>query len=125
MKKVYGDLSKAPVAPVPLSEAVEANGLVFLSGQIHLDENTELLEGSTADKTHQTMKNVQTILEKVGLSFADVVKATIYVTEMSMFGELNKVYASYFENEYPAREVVCVKELPLGASLEISMVAAR
>ena len=125
MKKVYGDLSVAAVAPVPLSKAVEANGLVFISDQIHLDENTQLIDGSTADKTHQTMKNIQAILDEVGLCFADVVKTTIYVTDMSIYGDLNSVYASYFESEYPAREVVCVMELPLGASLEISMVASR
>ena len=71
------------------------------------------------------MKNLQSILEKAGTSFKNVVKTTIYTTDMSLYGKINEAYASYFTEPYPAREMVCVKELPLGAKLEISMIAAK
>ena len=69
------------------------------------------------------MKNLQAILEEAGTSFSNVVKATIYMTDMSLYGKINEVYASYFSGPYPAREAVCVKELPLGAKVEMSMIA--
>ena len=71
------------------------------------------------------MKNLKAILEAGGVSFNNVVKTTIYVTDMSLYVEINKVYGSYFSDPFPARETVCVKELPLGAKLEISMVAIK
>lgn len=70
------------------------------------------------------MKNINNILTEAGASLNDIVKVTIYVTDMAMIPELNKVYPSYFEQPYPAREAVCVKELPLGASMEISVMAS-
>jgi len=69
------------------------------------------------------MKNLQSILEEAGTSFSNVVKATIYMTDMSLYGKVNEVYASYFSTPFPAREAVCVKELPLGANVEISLIA--
>lgn len=71
------------------------------------------------------MKNLQKILKKEKLNFSNVVKTTIYTTDMSLYGKVNDVYASYFSDSFPAREMVCVKELPLGAKLEISMIAAK
>ena len=71
------------------------------------------------------MKNLKDVLEKAGVTFEDVVKTTIYLTDMSCYSDVNEVYASYFSEPYPARETVCVKELPLGARLEISMIASK
>jgi 2-iminobutanoate/2-iminopropanoate deaminase len=71
------------------------------------------------------MKNLQAILEEAGVTFADVVKTTICLTDMSLYGTVNEIYASYFSDPYPAREAVCVKELPLGAKVEMSMIAAN
>ncbi len=71
------------------------------------------------------MKNLKAVLEASGASFADVVKTTIYVVDMSLYGKINQIYGSYFSEPFPARETVCVKELPLGAKLEISMVAIK
>ena len=71
------------------------------------------------------MKNLKGVLEKAGVTLADVVKTTIYVTDMSNYADVNEVYASYFSEPYPARETVCVKELPLGARLEIAMIASK
>lgn len=116
---------KAPPAGIsPHSQAIVANNFVFTQGSICLTPEGKLLEGTTEEQVHQIMKNLQAILEAAGATFADVVKTTIYMTDMSLYGEINKVYASYFSDPYPAREAVCVKELPLGAQVEISMIAA-
>lgn len=110
---------------LPFSPSVSKNGFVFISGQVYLTEDGKLLEGTIEEQTHQVMKNLQRILQKEGLDLKNVVKTTIYTTDMSLYEKVNEVYATYFSEPYPAREMVCVKELPLGAKLEISMVAAR
>ena len=115
--------NKKPV--LPFSPFIEKNGFIFTSGQVYLTSEGKLLEGTIQEQTHQVMFNLKNILEKVGVSFKDVVKTTIYVTDMSLYGEINEVYVTYFDEPYPAREMVCVKELPLGAKLEISMIAVK
>lgn len=107
------------------SYLIVGNNFLFTQGVIYLTTEGKLLEGSTEEQVHQIMKNLQAILEAAGVTFADVVKTTIYMTDMALYGEINKVYGSYFSDPYPAREAVCVKELPLGAKVEISMVAAK
>ena len=123
--KVKVQAFNAPKATGPFSQAIIAGNLVFTSGQIYLTPESKLLEGTIEEQTRQVMKNLQAILEKGGVSFKDVVKTTIYVTDMSFYGKINEVYGSYFSDPFPARETVCVKELPLGAKLEISMVAVK
>lgn len=125
MKKIINSNSVPPVGSAPLNHAVEVNGLVYTSGQIHLNKEMELVGDTTEEQAKQAMSNLELILEAADMSFSDVIKTTIYVTDMAIYGDLNNVYATYFDGDYPAREVVCVKALPLGASLEISMVAAR
>lgn len=110
---------------LPFSPVIAKNGFIFTSGQVYLTPDGNLLEGTIAEQTHQVMNNLKIILQKAGVSFRDVAKTTIYVTDMSLYGDINEVYASYFTEPYPAREMVCVKELPLGARLEISMIAAK
>lgn len=124
MKKAI-ETDKAPAAPDLLSQAIEVDGLVVTSGQIHLKPNGELVEGTMEEKTKQVMNNLKSILTAAGLTFADVIKTTVYVTDMSEYGKFNDVYITYFKKPFPAREVVCVKELPLGASVEVSMIAKR
>ena len=109
----------------PFSQAVVAGNLIFTSGQIYLTTEGKLLEGTLEEQIHQIMKNLQAVLEEAGASFTDVVKTTIYVTDMSAYGQINEIYGSYFSTPYPAREVVCVKELPLGAKVEISMIVVK
>ena len=116
---------KAPKAVGPYSQAIIDGNLIFTSGQIHLTSDGKLVQGSIEDQVHQIMKNLQAVLEAAGVSFADVVKTTIYVTDMSTYGKVNEIYGGYFSDPYPARETVCVKELPLGAKIEISMVAVK
>lgn len=110
---------------LPFSEFVEKNGFIFISGQIPLGESGKMIDGTIKDKTHQVMKNLQKVLESAGVSFNDVVKTTIFLTDMGDFGEINPIYASYFNGTFPARETICVKALPLGAEIEISMIASK
>lgn len=109
---------------IPYSPFIIKNGFVFTAGQIHLKDG-ELLNGSITEQTHQVMKNLEKVLSDAGVTFSDVVKTTIYMTDMEYYGEINEVYATYFKDGFPAREAVAVKALPLGAKIEISMVAAK
>lgn len=115
----------APQAIGPYSQAVVSNGFIFTSGQIHLLPNGELVEGTIEEQMHQVMKNLETILKSAGASFKNVVKTNVYITDMSVFKKVNKVYKSYMLEPYPARETIGVKELPFGAKLEISMIAKK
>ena len=116
---------KSPKATGPFSQAVVNGNLIYTSGQIYLTTEGKLVEGSLEDQIHQIMKNLQNILEEAGVTFSDVMKTTIYVTDMSIYGKVNEIYATYMSDPFPAREVVCVKELPLGAKIEISMIAVK
>ena len=110
---------------LPISQSISKNGFIFTSGQVYLTSDGKLLEGTIHEQTHQVMKNLKKVLEAEGATFAGVVKTTIYVTDMSLYPDVNEVYGSYLAEPYPARETVCVKELPLGAKLEISMIAIK
>ena len=123
--KTKVETANAPKATGPFSQAVICGNMVFTSGQVYLKSDGSLLEGTIEEQAHQVMKNLQAILESAGVSFADVVKTTIYVTDMSVYGKINEVYGSYMKEPFPAREVVSVVKLPLGANIEISMVAMK
>ncbi len=116
-------MSKKPL--LPFSPSATKGSFVFTSGQVYLTKEGKLLKGTIEEQTKQVMKNLKSVLEKAGVSLKDVVKTTIYTTDMSLYGKINEVYGSYFSEPYPARETVCVKELPLGAKLEISMIAFK
>ena len=119
------ETTNAPRAVGPYSQAVCIGSMVFTSGQIHMTPDGKLFEGTIEEQTHQIMGNLREVLKTAGVSFADVVKTTIYVTDMSVYGKINSVYGSYFSDPFPARETVCVNALPLGAKLEISMIAVK
>ncbi len=110
---------------LPFSEYIEKNGFIFTSGQVHLTPEGKLLDGTIEEKTEQVMQNLQKVLNKAGVSFENVVKTTIYVTDMENYAKVNEIYASYFKDKYPARDTVCVNKLPLNADIEISMIAAK
>jgi 2-iminobutanoate/2-iminopropanoate deaminase len=117
---------EAPAAIGPYAQAVEAGGFVFLSGQIPLDPVTgELVSGSIQEETRRVMENLKAVLAAAGLSFADVVKTTIYVTDIGDFAAVNEVYGSYFKEEPPARATVQVAALPKGARVEMDAVARK
>ncbi len=117
--------SKAPKAIGPYSQAIVAGNFVFTSGQIHTTPDGTLLEGFIEEQAHQVMKNLNAVLDAAGVSFKDVVKATMYVTDMSLYAQINEIYTSYMVEPFPAREAVEVKALPKGAKIEISMVAIK
>ncbi len=108
----------------PYTPAITKHGFIFVSGQIHLDENGKVFEGSIEDQTHLIMKKIQNILKTQDADFDDVVKVTIYTTDLGLYSQVNEAYTTYFSGELPAREMVEVKGLPLGARLEISVIAA-
>ena len=110
----------------PYSHAVEAGDLVYLSGQTPLDSATgKLVEGDIAAQTEQCFKNLFAVLASAGLSEADVVKANVFLTDMDNFAAMNQVYATKFSAPYPARSTVAVAGLPLGAQVEIELIARR
>lgn len=116
--------ARAAAAVGPYSQAVQVNGFIFTSGQIALNSETgRLIEGGTAAQTQQAMENLENILTAAGSSLENVVKTTIFVTDIGDFGTVNKVYGSFFTDEPPARSTVQVAALPLGASIEIEAVA--
>ena len=119
------ETKNAPKATGPFSQAIQVEDFLFIGGQINLTKEGKLLTGNIDEEVHQIMNNLKSIIEEAGLSFKDVVKTTIFVTDMSFYGKVNEVYASYMSDPFPARETVCVKELPLGARVEISMIAVR
>ena len=125
MKKVIFT-EKAPAAIGPYSQAIEANGMVFLSGQLPVNPATgEFPEGGVAEQTAQSFENIKSILAEVGLTTANIVKTTVFLADMGLFAEMNAVYAKYFDGDFPARSAVAVKALPKGALVEIECIAVR
>lgn len=115
---------KAPAPIGPYSQAIKANGFVFISGQVAFVPSTGQIEQSSLQaETHQVMKNIAEILSEAKLTFQHVVKTTIFLSDMSLFAQVNEVYATYFSGDEPARETVAVKGLPRGVNVEISMTA--
>ncbi len=116
------DLAPAPIGPY--NQAVKAGNFLFASGQIALDPATGNLTNATiAEEAHQVMKNITAILKEAGAGFNNIVKTTIFLSDMSLFAEVNEIYGSYFSGDYPARETVAVKGLPKNVNIEISVTA--
>jgi 2-iminobutanoate/2-iminopropanoate deaminase len=125
MKKVIST-AEAPQAIGPYSQAIEAGGFVFVSGQIPLIPATgELVEGSVEVQTARVLENLKAILEAAGSSLESVVKTTVYITNMDDFAKVNGIYGQYFQENPPARVCVEVSKLPKGALVEIDVIAAR
>lgn len=125
MKKAIAN-AQAPAAIGPYSQAIEANGMVFVSGQLPINPATgEFAEGGIKELTTQSLTNMKYILEEAGLSMQNVVKTTVFLADMADFAEMNEVYAQFFEAPFPARSAVAVKTLPKGARVEIECIAAR
>ena len=117
---------QAPKAIGPYSQAVEANGMLFISGQIPLDPvSGKIVEGGIEEQTEQVMKNIGAILTAAGYSYADVVKSTCLLADMKDFAVMNKVYARYYPSEPPARAAFAVKELPMQVLVEIETIAVK
>lgn len=116
---------KAPAAIGPYSQAIAANGFLFISGQLPIDPATgNFAEGGIRELTRQSLENLKSILAEAGLTLADVVKTTVFLADMSDFAAMNEVYAEYFTAPAPARSAVAVKTLPKGGLVEIEVIAA-
>lgn len=115
---------KAPQAVGPYSQAIKANGFVFVSGQIAIDPATaQVIEGNTAEQTRQVLKNLKAVLESSNSSMDKVVKATVFIKDMNQFQAMNEVYAEFFANNKPARACVEVARLPKDVLVEIDAIA--
>ena len=126
MARVTFSSADAPKAVGPYSQAVASGDHVFLSGQTPIDPRSgTLIDGSLAEQTQRCFDNLGAVLEAAGLGFGDVVKVNVYLTSMADFTEMNEIYAHQFEEPFPARTTVAVAALPLGARVEIELVARR
>ncbi|MDD3739646.1 MAG: RidA family protein [Bacteroidales bacterium] len=124
MKKII-NTDKAPKAIGPYSQATEVNGIIFISGQIPVNPETGTIPEGIVAQTEQVMHNIEAILNEAGLSFDNVVKSTCLLSNMTNFKAMNEVYGKYYNVNPPARAAFAVKDLPLGALIEIESIAVR
>jgi 2-iminobutanoate/2-iminopropanoate deaminase len=125
MKKVI-QTDNAPAPIGPYSQAVKAGNMLFVSGQVPIDPATNVvINSSIADETTLVMKNISAVLDEAGYSMSDVVKTSIFLSDMQLFAEVNQIYGSYFTSDFPARETVAVKGLPKNVNVEISVIAYK
>jgi 2-iminobutanoate/2-iminopropanoate deaminase len=125
MSKSIITTSQAPAPIGPYNQAVQAGNLLFISGQICIEPASgELKKKDLLEETHQVMHNLRAILQAAGMNFSNVVKTTIFLTDMNRFAEVNEIYGKYFDGNFPARETVQVSALPRFVNVEISMIAA-
>jgi len=126
MEKTIINTPNAPEPIGPYNQAVLVNDMLFISGQVAINPTTGNIEATDIiGETHQVMHNLRAILTEAYLDFNNVVKTTIFLSDMSLFTSVNEVYGKYFQGEFPARETVAVKGLPKNVNVEISMIAAR
>lgn len=118
--------TQAPAAIGPYSQAIEANGTIYVSGQLPINPATgEFAEGGIKELTAQSLTNIKNILAEAGLTMANVVKTSAFLADMADFAEMNEVYAQFFSAPFPARSAVAVKTLPKGARIEIECIAVK
>ncbi|HMZ45355.1 MAG TPA: RidA family protein [Chitinophagaceae bacterium] len=124
MSKQIINTTNAPAPIGPYNQAVKTGNLLFVSGQIPINPATnELVQGTIKEEATQVMLNLKAILSEANLSFEHIVKTTIFLSDMSLFAEVNEIYGSFFMKDFPARETVAVKGLPKGVNVEISVIA--
>ena len=121
--KIEINSKKAPGAIGPYSQAVKAGNFIYVSGQLPINAETGEMPTEIKEQTKQSLENVKAILKEAGADLENVVKTTVYLADMSLFGEMNEVYGKYFSGIYPARAAFAVKELPKKALVEIEVVA--
>ena len=126
MEKKIITTQSAPAPIGPYNQAVLVNGTLYISGQVCIDPQTGNLKNrDIQDETHQVMQNLKAILAEAGMNFSNVVKTTIFITDMHQFSDINEIYGKYFSGDFPARETVQVSALPKFVNIEISMIAAQ
>lgn len=125
MKRII-NTENAPAAIGPYSQAVEVNGILYISGQIPINPRAGKIEATDiSTQTEQVFANINAILTEAGYTFADVVKSTVFLSDIADFAGMNDVYKKYYQSECPARSAFAVKALPLGALVEIETIAAK
>ena len=125
MKRIINS-TNAPAAIGPYSQAVEANGTLYISGQLPINPAVGKIEAADITaQTEQVFANIQAILTEAGYAFGDVVKSTVFLSDIANFARMNAVYSQYYQTECPARSAFAVKDLPLGALVEIETIAAK
>ena len=125
MKRII-NTPNAPAAIGPYSQAIEANGTLYISGQIPINPKVGKIEATEiSSQTEQVFANINAILTEAGYTFADVVKSTVFIADIADFGAMNEVYKKYYLTECPARSAFAVKALPLGALVEIETIAVK
>ena len=121
---IYSKDAPSPIGPY--SQAVKAGNMLYVSGQIAIDPVTEqLIEGNIEDETSRVMQNIEALLAASGFSFADIVKTSIFLSDMKHFAVVNGIYDSFFQSDFPARETVAVLGLPKNVNVEISVIAYK
>lgn len=124
--KTIIETSNAPAPIGPYSQAVLSGNTLYTSGQIAIDPTSgNLVMDSIENETHQVMKNMKEVLSKAGMTFDNVIKTSIFISDMDNFSQINAVYAQYFTDKFPARETVEVARLPKDVNVEISMIAVK
>ena len=125
MTKQIINTNNAPAPIGPYNQAVKSGNFLFVSGQVALKPGTnDLANADIIEETHQVLQNLKTILAEAGMDFSNIVKTTIFLSDMELFSRVNEIYAKYFDGDFPARETVAVKGLPKNANVEISAIAA-
>lgn len=126
MEKKVITTKNAPAPIGPYNQAIMVDNTLYISGQVCIDPSTGNLKNKDVqEETHQVMQNLKTILEEAGMNFNNVVKTTIFITDMNRFSEINEIYGKYFDGQFPARETVQVSALPKFVNVEISMIAVK
>lgn len=125
MKKIINS-KNAPAAIGPYSQAVEVNGILYVSGQLPIDPSIgKIIATDVATQTEQSLKNLSAILAEAGYGFEDVVKSTVFLSDITNFSAMNEVYKQFYTTDCPARSAFAVKDLPMGALVEIETIAAK
>ena len=126
MEKKVITTKNAPEPIGPYNQAILVNDMLYISGQVCIDPSTGNLKNKDLqEETHQVMQNLKSILQEAGMSFNNVVKTAIFLTDMNRFSEINEIYGKYFDGDFPARETVQVSALPKFVNVEISMIAVK
>ena len=120
--EIYSNNAPKPIGPY--SQAIKHGNMIFISGQIAMDyQNSNIINENIAEETETVMKNIKSILKESGCNFQNIVKCSIFLSDMNLFDEVNKIYSKYFSHPFPARETVEVSKLPKNANVEISAIA--
>lgn len=125
MSKQIITTTNAPAPIGPYNQAIKSGNFLFVSGQVAIKPSTgEMANSDIIEETHQVLQNLKSILAEAGMDFSNILKTTIFLSDMNLFSQVNEIYAKYFDGDFPARETVAVKGLPKNANVEISVIAS-